>query len=82
MRTTLDIDIDVLQTAKDLARKEGKTAGAVISELARRGFYAAAGEVTESVQPYQIRDGVPVLKPTGALVSDDHVRSLRDELGI
>jgi len=31
MRTTLDIDDDVLQAAKELARRERKTAGAMIS---------------------------------------------------
>ena len=34
MRTTLDIEEDVLFAAKDLARREKKTAGQVISELA------------------------------------------------
>jgi hypothetical protein len=35
MRTTLDIADDVLQAAKERARRERKTAGEVISELAR-----------------------------------------------
>ena len=35
MRTTLDIADDVLQAAKERARREKKTAGEVISELAR-----------------------------------------------
>ena len=38
MRTTLDIDDDVLQAAKELAAAEKKTAGQVISELARKGL--------------------------------------------
>ena len=37
MRTTLDIDDDVLQAAKELAQYESKTAGQVLSDLARRG---------------------------------------------
>jgi hypothetical protein len=40
MRTTLDIEEDVLFAAKDLARREKKTAGQVISELARKGWRA------------------------------------------
>jgi hypothetical protein len=40
MRTTLDIDDDVLRAAKELARREKKTAGAVISELTRRALTA------------------------------------------
>jgi hypothetical protein len=35
MRTTLDIDEDVLETAKELAAKRGTTAGRVLSDLAR-----------------------------------------------
>ena len=35
MRTTLDIDTDVLQTVKELAKTKGKTTGKVLSELAR-----------------------------------------------
>ncbi len=38
MRTTLDIDDDVLRAAKELARRERKSAGRVLSELARRGM--------------------------------------------
>ena len=40
MRTTLDIADDVLQAAKERARRENKTAGEVISELARRALTA------------------------------------------
>ena len=38
MRTTLDIADDVLFAAKELARREKKPLGQVISELARRAF--------------------------------------------
>jgi hypothetical protein len=34
MRTTLDIDDDVLTAAKELAAAENKTAGRIISDLA------------------------------------------------
>ncbi len=37
MRTTLDIDEDVLEAAEELAERQNKTAGQVISELVRRG---------------------------------------------
>ncbi len=40
MRTTLDIDDDVLAAAKSLGRRVGKTAGAMISELARSALGA------------------------------------------
>ena len=38
MRTTLDIDGDVLQAAKELAALHGKTAGQILSELARKAL--------------------------------------------
>lgn len=38
MRTTLDITDDVLLAAKERARRENKTAGEVISDLARHGL--------------------------------------------
>jgi hypothetical protein len=38
MRTTLDIDDDVLQAAKELGQRQNKTAGKVLSELARKGL--------------------------------------------
>ena len=38
MRTTLNLDDDVLLAAKGLARREGSSVGAVISELARKGL--------------------------------------------
>jgi hypothetical protein len=74
MRTTLDIDDDVLQAAKELASVHGKTAGQMLSELARRGLTPAT--------PARIRNGVPLmprrssgqLKPTMKLVNE-----LRDE---
>lgn len=53
MRTTLDIDEDVLQVAKELASARGSTAGKVLSELARKALEpATSGRVV---------NGVPVL---------------------
>lgn len=40
MRTTLDIDDDVLLAVKERARREKRTAGQVLSELARRALSA------------------------------------------
>jgi hypothetical protein len=59
MRTTLDIDDDVLQAAKELGALQGKTAGQVVSELARKGLSRAG--------THRVRNGVPVLprRPAG-----------------
>jgi hypothetical protein len=51
MRTTLDIEDDVLHAAKDIARRTHRTAGQVLSELARQaltGAPAPAGGVAEA----------------------------------
>jgi hypothetical protein len=75
MRTTLDIDDDILQAAKELAAAKGSTAGKVLSELARRGL---AREGESGV----VRNGVPLLAPRLASeprVTMKRVNDLRDE---
>jgi hypothetical protein len=82
MRTTLDIEDDVLQAAKELAAREKSTAGAVLSQLARKGLCAASG-VAETPNAYQVRHGVPVFPARkGELITLDHVARLADEEGV
>jgi hypothetical protein len=74
MRTTLNIDDDVLRAAKELARLRGNTAGAVLSELAR--------ETLERKQPKRsipVRNGVPLLpaRPGAGIVSPEAIRPLQ-----
>ena len=82
MRTTLDIDPDVLQTAREIGKKEKKTAGKVISEMARNGFYGQEPAVREQTAPYTTKHGVPVLPPTGRLVSQESIQRIRDDEAI
>jgi len=81
MRTTLDIELDILSAAKEIAAKEKTTAGRVISRLARQGMLASkapsAGEPTVVV-----RNGVPVIAGTGHPITLEHVRKLMDEEGV
>ena len=56
MRTTLDIDDDVLQAAKEIAATDGRTAGKVLSDLARKGLAPVRQKV-------RVRNGVPLLPP-------------------
>jgi hypothetical protein len=74
MRTTLDIDEDVLESAKELAARRGTTAGRVLSELARSAL------APRDRSPRK-RNGVPILpKRKGAqLVTLEVVNRLRDE---
>lgn len=78
MRTTLDIEDDVLQAAKELADRSGRTTGKVLSELARRGLVTPKGQAG----PTRFRNGVPVLPSRGELVTLEHVQRLADDEGI
>ena len=74
MRTTVDIDDDVLQPAREFAASRGTTAGRVLSDLARKAL--------EPARSAKVRNDVPVLprrpsgsrRPTMKLVNE-----LRDE---
>jgi hypothetical protein len=54
MRTTLDIDDDVLSAAKELAAAQKVTAGKVLSDLARR---ALLGPPTQEEPDYYAGNG-------------------------
>ncbi|MEA2235518.1 MAG: hypothetical protein QOC81_242 [Thermoanaerobaculia bacterium] len=71
MRTTLDIDDDVLQTVKDIAANRRTTAGRVLSELARESLRATsfAG----------VRNGVPLMPKGNTVITMEAVNRLRDE---
>lgn len=74
MRTTLDLDADVLLVAKELADARRSTAGRVISELVRK---ALAREDAP-----RVLNGVPLLprREAGApRPTMQRVNSLRDE---
>jgi hypothetical protein len=79
MRTTLDIEDDVLQAVKELAARERSTAGRVISALARRGL---AAPMTKARPAQATRGGVPLLPSRGEVITLDHVRDLMDREGI
>jgi hypothetical protein len=72
VRTTLDIDDDVLQSAKELAGR-GRTMGQVLSDLARKAL--------ETKTSYTTRNGVPVIphRPGAPLITNADVRRWLDE---
>jgi hypothetical protein len=76
MRTTLDIDDDVLQAAKEIAQRQGSTAGRVLSALARKGLVAAP------VKKASLRGGLPVLPSRGEFVTPENVQQLMDKEGV
>ena len=77
MRTTLDIADDVLQAAKERARREKKTAGEVISELARSALIAAPD--APGVREPKARYGLRPFPKRGGIVTNDLINRLRED---
>lgn len=77
MRTTLDIDADVLEAAKDLARRERSTAGAVISRLARSALNAPVAPPGAAEPPAFY--GFRPFPKRGGVVTNELIDRLRDE---
>ncbi len=76
MRTTLDIEDDVLAAAKELARRQGVSTGQVVSKLLR---FALTGDASAQ------RPGAAIVaefRPFAAsnqqLVSNEQIDQLRD----
>ena len=81
MRTTLDIEDPVLEAIKELARREGRSAGAVASDLIRRALSQPA--VTGVREPGARHGFRPFpAATTQDRVTNEQVNRLRDDLGI
>ena len=74
MRTTLDIDDDILQAVEGIAAQSGKSSGKVLSELAR----SALGDLSHS----GTRNGFPLfeIRADSETVTLEQINELRDEL--
>jgi hypothetical protein len=73
MRTTLEIDDDVVAAARELAAHQRRSLGSVISELARRGLTPARVEVEGDLPVIRVPAGTPAITPEmvrGALDED------------
>ena len=77
MRTTLDIADDVLQAAKERARREKRTAGEVISELARSALTAPPQPA--HARPPKTRYGFRPFPKRGGIVTNDLIDKLRED---
>ena len=73
MRTTIDLEDDVLSAAKELAIKRGTTVGRVLSDLARQSLTRQT--------PVSTRDGLPLfpVQSRAGVVTLEFVNRLRDE---
>lgn len=89
MRTTLNIDEDLLIAVKELARRESSSAGAVVSRLLRRSLAGAAdgtapGLAEEQAPLTGFPAGAPGFRPfpkRGGVVTNALIDRLRDETG-
>jgi hypothetical protein len=72
VRTTLDLDDDVLDAARELARARRQSVGAVVSALARAGLEPTSVE---------LRDGLPVIRarPGQPVITSEMVRRALDD---
>ncbi|MGH8042087.1 MAG: hypothetical protein ACREPN_08605 [Rudaea sp.] len=80
MRTTLDIDDDVLAALKEIARRNRETAGRVASELMRQAL-------TQSRMPRGVKEpesfyGFQPLPANGRIVTNEQIDRIREEEGI
>lgn len=83
MRTTLDLDDDLLMATKEIARRERTSAGKVVSRLLRQALSQPASRTANPAkasqeafcgfEPFASRDG---------LVTNEMVEKLREEEGI
>jgi len=73
MRTTLDIDDDVLFAAKEMAKRKGTSMGKVLSDLARQALSRQADT--------PLRNGVPLFprQAESGVVTLELINQLRDE---
>ena len=73
MRTTLDIDDELLAVAKDMGARTKRTAGQVISELARQAL-------TGDGRPAPVfRNGFELITEPGRVVTTELVQKLAEE---
>ncbi len=77
MRTTLDIDADMLNAARERAKRERKTIGQIVSELLREALTApkrsAAGSESRAVYGFQ------PFAPRGHVVTNELIDQLRGD---
>ena len=79
MRTTIDIDDDLLAAAKELARVQRSSAGKVVSQLLRKAL-SNTGTPLESESPAV--GGFRPFPSRGTVVTNEQINELRDKEGV
>lgn len=78
MRTTLDIADDVLMAVKERARRQKRSAGDLLSELAREALTHRYREDSKAKKPKSFY-GFDPLPSRGEAVSNELIDKLREE---
>ena len=81
MRTTIDIDDDVLAAAKELARLQNVSAGQIVSRLVRQALAGTQNMVKPAPQTGKANIGFRSFPSRGTVVTDEQVNLLRDQEG-
>jgi len=84
MRTTLDIDDDVLAAAKELSRQRRCSAGKVVSQLLRQALTSRSG-AEANTGPGANRSSIAGFRPfasRGKPVTQSTIDNIRDHEGI
>ena len=76
MRTTIDIADDVLLAAKERARREHRTMGAVVSDLLRQALTAPPQSAVREPRPVY---GFRPFARRGGIVTNELIDQLRNE---
>ncbi|SMP47855.1 hypothetical protein [Desulfonatronum lacustre] len=82
MRTTLDIEEDVLSVAKELARVQKVSVGRVLSGLARQALSNSLDHNRPEAPSSSSLYGFRPFPPRGHVVGNDQVNALRDQEGV
>ena len=80
MRTTLDIDDDVLAAVKELARRDRKTAGKYASGLMREALQARTSKAAAEKTHGQY--GFRPIPAGGDVVTNELIDEIREDLAI
>jgi hypothetical protein len=81
MRTTIDIEPDVLNAAKEIVRQKHIRVGKVISELLRQALTGNTGDSAHQT-PNASSTGFDPFPARGVLITNELIRGLRDAEGI
>lgn len=82
MRTTIDLDPDVLAAAKEMARTENLALGKVVSRLVRQAMTGAAAPLGAAGAAVVAAPGFQPFPARGDIVTNELIDRLRDAEGV